>query len=215
MPTTSRPMRDRVVHCASMRLERSLSVLVPVKSFTRAKARLAPTLTPSERAELARSMAESVLHAADGLDVWVVCDDDGVAAWARNLGAGVAWHPGTGLDGAVSAACKDRFAKGASRVAVVHGDLPLIESMDWLDQSGDAVVLVPDRHGKGTNVISTPTPAFRFAYGPGSFDRHVAEVERLGLELCVVRDVAMGWDVDVPSDLSVIAGPMRGPTTNH
>ena len=198
-----------------MRHGDSLSVLVPVKSFTRAKARLAPTLTPAERADLARSMAESVLHAAGGLDVWVVCDDDDVAAWARDLGAGVAWHPGTGLDGAVSAACADRFAEGSSRVAVVHGDLPLLESMAWLDQEGAAVVLVPDRHGTGTNVISTPTPAFRFAYGPNSFARHVAEVERLGLELSVVRDRAMGWDIDVPSDLSAIDGSLRGPSASH
>lgn len=208
-------MRAGAVHCAAMRLGDSLSVLVPVKSFTRAKARLAPTLNPAERAGLARTMAESVLRAAHGLNVWVVCDDDLVAGWARNLGAGVAWHPGTGLDGAVSAACTARFAEGATRVAVVHGDLPLVESMAWLDQTGDAVVLVPDRHGKGTNVISTPTPAFRFAYGPGSFARHVAEVERLGLELCVVRDAAMGWDVDVPSDLTVIEGPLRGPSTGR
>jgi 2-phospho-L-lactate guanylyltransferase len=212
-------MADRrsrqAVHCAAMTFGGSLSVLVPVKAFARAKARLAPTLTPAERAELARSMAESVLRAAGGLDVWVVCDDDDVAAWARDLGAEVAWHPGTGLDGAVSAACTERFAHGATRVAVVHGDLPLIESMAWHDQSGDAVVLVPDRHGKGTNVISTPTPAFRFAYGPGSFARHVAEVERLGLELCVVHDLAMGWDIDVPSDLSAIDGSLRGPSPSR
>ena len=104
---------------------------------------------------------------------------------------------------------------GTPDIAELAGDLPLIESMAWLDQPGDAVVLVPDRHGKGTNVISTPTPGFRFAYGPDSFARHVAEVERLGLELCVVRDPAMGWDIDVPSDLSAIDGSVRGPAPSR
>jgi len=45
------------------------------------------------------------------------------------------------------------------------------------------------------------TAGFRFAYGPGSFVRHTAEAARLGLSLRVVRDAALGWDVDVPDDL--------------
>lgn len=199
------------VHCASMQLGGALSVLIPVKAFSRAKARLAPSLDPLTRARLARSMAESVLRAADGLEVWVVCDDQEVADWADRHGAGIAWHPGTGLDGAVAQACADRFTAGSTRVAVVHGDLPLVESLSWLDQPEEAVVLVPDRHGTGTNVISTPTPRFRFAYGPGSFDRHMAEVHRLGLELRIVRDRALGWDVDLPDDLEGIADLLGSP----
>ena len=45
----------------------------------------------------------------------------------------------------------------------------------------DVVVLVPDRHVDGTNVLVVPTaPGFRFAYGPGSFAAHQAEADRLG-----------------------------------
>ncbi len=181
----------------------STHVLVPVKAFTRAKARLAPALDPAARAELARSMATRVVRAFGDRRVWVVCDDDAVADWAGARGASVSWQPGRGLNGAVTAATAERFADGAERVTVVHADLPLLTSFPRLDAGPDTVVVVPDRHGTGTNVLSTPTPAFRFAYGAGSFSRHVAEAGRLGLAVRVLRDRPLGWDVDEPADLSV------------
>ena len=90
---------------------------------------------------------------------------------------------------------------------VAHADLPLASSLAFL-ADGDGVTLVPDRREDGTNVACVPSAAgFRFAYGPGSFDRHKAETDRLGLALRVVRDPALGWDVDVPDDLDYAASP--------
>lgn len=183
-----------------------VSVLVPVKAFRQAKARLAPALTPNQRAVLARQMASRVVDAARGLDVWVVCDDDEVAEWARGRDANVSWQPAQGLNAAVTAAARHRFTAGIGRVAVVHGDLPLIASLDWLLAPSSDLILVPDRHRDGTNLISTPSADFRFAYGPGSFARHVAESSRLGLSLSIVRDNAIEWDVDVPEDLAATVG---------
>jgi 2-phospho-L-lactate guanylyltransferase len=42
---------------------------------------------------------------------------------------------------------------------------------------------------------------FRFAYGPGSHARHVAEAQRLGLPWRSLPDPDLGWDVDEPADL--------------
>ncbi len=67
------------------------------------------------------------------------------------------------------------------------------------------MVLVPDRRDDGTNVACLPSAAgFRFAYGAGSFGRHRAEAARLGLPLRIERDAALGWDVDVPDDLTAV-----------
>ena len=57
-------------------------VLVPIKAFGAAKARLDGALPDDERAELARTLAATVLAAATPLPVLVVCDDDEVAAFA-------------------------------------------------------------------------------------------------------------------------------------
>jgi 2-phospho-L-lactate/phosphoenolpyruvate guanylyltransferase len=178
-------------------------VLVPVKAFGRAKLRLAEVLDAPARARLAREMADRVLTAAGGLPVAVVCDDDEVAAWAQHRGARVLWRPGHGLNGAVNDGVATVGAEGEERVLVVHADLPLATGFDDL-LVDDGVLLVPDRHEDGTNVASVPTGAgFRFAYGPGSFARHRAEAERLGLAVEVRRPPRLTWDVDVPADLDL------------
>lgn len=181
------------------------TVLVPVKAFGRAKRRLAPALDPAARAALARRMADRVVAAAAPLPVTVVCDDREVAAWATSRGAAVAWTPGRGLNGAVSVAVVDLAATGVHRVVVAHADLPLARGLAAVagDPSDEGVVIVPDRHERGTNVIALPTGAgFRFAYGPGSFARHRAEAGRLDLGVEVRRLPELMWDVDHPADLA-------------
>lgn len=182
------------------------AVVVPVKAFHAAKVRLAPALSPAARAVLARQMATSVVAAAGDIPVTVVCDDETVRAWALGIGASVRWTPGLGLDGAVQAGVARCAASGADRVVVAHADLPLATGLDHVvGRAG--VVVVPDRRDDGTNVITVPARSgFRFSYGPGSFARHRAEAARLGLDVEVRTDVALGWDVDVPDDLHLPGG---------
>ena len=176
-------------------------MLIPVKAFSDAKARLADALSPEERAALAQSMASAVVAAAAPLDVWVVCDDSEVAAWATREGASVLWKPGRGLNGAVNEGVADLAHLDVDTVIVAHADLPHAQHLEWLADT-DAVTLVPDRHGDGTNVIVIPTESgFVFSYGSASFARHKAEAQRLGLHVRVVIDERLGWDVDRPEDL--------------
>jgi 2-phospho-L-lactate guanylyltransferase len=182
-------------------MDPAVAVLVPVKSFAIAKARLAPALDADARAALARSMADRVIAAAGSLPVTVACDDEDVAAWARASGAKVAWTPGTDLNGAVTAGVAELAAHGVSRVVVAHADLPDAKDLTAI-AVGEGVVAVPDRRDDGTNVLAIPTAAgFVFAYGPGSFHRHEAEAARLGLAFTVVRAPDLTRDVDSPDDL--------------
>lgn len=180
-----------------------LAVLVPVKAFAEAKARLAPAMDEGARETLVRAMAEGVVRAARPLPVSVVCDDDAVAAWARAQGASVLWTPARGLNAAVTEGVAALARNGVSRVIVAHADLPLATALAPVAEF-DGVTLVPDRRDDGTNVACVPTGAgFRFAYGAGSFARHVIETERLGLSLRVLREPLLSWDVDEPADLAV------------
>lgn len=186
-------------------------VLIPVKAFRDAKVRLTAALAPAQRAELARSMATGVVAAAGDLAVWVVCDDPEVADWASSVGASVLWMPERGLNRAVTEGVAALAAAGVKRVVVCHADLPHATTLDHVtgDTNGDPdVILVPDRQRKGTNVVSLPTASgFRFAYGPGSFERHVAEAARLALSVTIVEDPSLAWDVDVPGDLPTAIDP--------
>jgi 2-phospho-L-lactate guanylyltransferase len=180
----------------------SAAVVVPVKAFGEAKVRLAGALDPGERARLARHMAEIVLLAAVPLPVLVVCDDDGVRAWAERSGARAVWCPGRGLNGAVADGVAALAADGVERAVVAHADLPLATRLAWVADF-DGVTLVPDRRLDGTNVLAVPTGAgFRFSYGAGSFGRHRAEAARLGLRARLVQDPRLAWDVDLPADLA-------------
>ncbi len=177
-------------------------VLIPVKKFTEAKERLSPHLDAAQRAELARLMAAQVIEAARPFGVSVVCDSEDVATFADKLGARVIWCPRRGLNNAVRDGVRALAAEGVDRVVVSHSDLPLARDFSELvDFPG--VLLVPDRHGKGTNVASVSTKVdFRWSYGPGSFERHRAEALRLGLALGLRRIPELTWDIDTPADLA-------------
>ncbi len=173
-----------------------------MKDFRRAKARLAPVLDAAERRELAARLAAVVIAAAAPLPCFVVCEDTDVALFAIDHGAEVIWRPGTGLNGAVSSAVEQMGLLGFDRVIVAHSDLPLARDLAPVADF-DGVTLVPDRHQDGTNCLCLPpSRGFEFAYGAGSFHRHVAETERLGLPLRVLRSASLGCDIDVPDDLA-------------
>ncbi|HUP86952.1 MAG TPA: 2-phospho-L-lactate guanylyltransferase [Acidimicrobiales bacterium] len=181
------------------------AVLVPVKAFAAAKVRLAPALSAGERAALARTMAERVVAAAAPMPVFVACDDDGVADWARGVGADVEWTPGLGLNGAVQQGLASLVAEGFDLVVVAHADLPHASGLMRVARFDGRVTIVPDRHDDGTNVIVVPAwvaaAGFTFAYGVGSFRRHIAEAERIGSSVHVERLPELQWDVDTPDDL--------------
>jgi len=181
-----------------------VAVLLPVKAFHLAKIRLAPALDPPARAALARSMASTVVHAAHALPAYVVCDDDDVALWAVAAGCTVLWRPGLGLNAAVRSGVDAIAELGFGSAIVAHADLPHADDLTSLvnERPMSSITLVPDRHDDGTNVIVLPTHvAFKFAYGPQSFARHLATAHATGLPVVVERRPRLGWDVDEPADL--------------
>ena len=182
-----------------------IRVVIPVKAFHRAKVRLSGVLDPQLRAALARSMADHVLAVSAPFPVTIVCEDDEVATWAASRGAEVEWTPDLGLNGAVQEAVERLRVRGIERVVVAHADLPFARDLAALGRADpDEVLLVPDRRGTGTNVLSVPTVTrFVFSYGVDSFERHLAETTRRGLRARVVESEFLGWDVDEPDDLAV------------
>ena len=184
--------------------DRTLAVLVPVKSFASAKRRLQHVLTDGEREKLMRALATRVISAASPRPVAVVCDDEAVASWAKALGADVLWTPQHGLNGAVRAGVDALAARGFVQVMIAHGDLAHPDELGTLE-IGPGVTIIPDGRDDGTNVLALPSDAdFTFSYGPDSFHRHLAEATRLGLGTSIVRSKALALDVDEPEDLDAL-----------
>jgi 2-phospho-L-lactate guanylyltransferase len=182
---------------------RTLAIL-PVKSFGRAKQRLGTAV--DDRAELAEAMVADVLAA-----LGEVRGLDGViAVSALPLeGVEVVHDPEeAGQSAAASRGIRAAVARGASRVLLVPGDCPALDPAevdDLLAASEPGVVIVPDRHGSGTNALLLDPPAvIEPAFGPGSFARHAALAAGAGVPVRVGRLPSLELDVDTPGDLEAL-----------
>ncbi|NBR76292.1 MAG: 2-phospho-L-lactate guanylyltransferase [Actinobacteria bacterium] len=179
-----------------------VAVVVPIKSFRLAKGRLAQVLNDAEREELARLTAQRVVEAAAGCALFVVCDDDDVAEWAAGVGARVVRPAASGLNAAALAGRRAAADAGATRVIVVHSDLPIAEALLPLATHHADVVVVPDRHLDGTNALVVPaTGDFDFCYGPGSASQHQAQAAQRGLTCALVTRPDLALDLDTHDDL--------------
>jgi 2-phospho-L-lactate/phosphoenolpyruvate guanylyltransferase len=183
-----------------------VGVVVPIRSFSGAKSRLAGVLDPAAREALARDLATRLVGAAGAVPLLVVSSAPEVKAWAAELDLEVVHDPGS-LDDAASYGRHLLASRGHGRVVVAHADLPLVRSLGsvLVDGTRPVAVVVPCHRDDGTPVLSLPSgPPFRFAYGPGSFRRHVDEARRRGLAVRVVRDPGLRHDIDEPEDLQLL-----------
>jgi 2-phospho-L-lactate/phosphoenolpyruvate guanylyltransferase len=205
---------------------RTLAVL-PVKRFEHAKQRLSEHLRPEHRAIVAQAMVEDVLRAliaAPDLDgVLVVTNEASVRALCERLGAVVEPDPHeSGQSAATTAGIDYALAAGIERVLLVPGDCPgldageLAELLGHRSDDGPAVVIVPDRHGSGTNaLLLSPPDVIAPAFGPGSFERHRDLALAAQASWTVARPETLLLDIDTPEDLAtLLAGPReRAPRT--
>ncbi len=67
------------------------------------------------------------------------------------------------------------------------------------------VIVVPDRHGDGTNaLLLTPPDAIQPAFGPGSRERHERLAEEAGATCTAIAVATLGLDVDTVDDLAAL-----------
>ncbi len=199
--------------------------LIPIRSLTAGKTRLASALSIEERTALTKNMVTGVIRSALSSEsihsVVVVSPDPAALAFAASTDHRVVpvlqseQKPGLlmGLDIGRAKA----MSLGASAVLVIFGDLPLLEGIDVRNivRRAVPVVIAPDRHGTGTNALllrfsgSESCNHFEFQFGEGSYDRHVAEAHRLGLDVATSNAAGTAFDLDTPSDLAELFSDPR------
>jgi len=190
---------------------RAVWAVLPVKAFDAAKSRLAGALGPDERRALTRRL---MLTALDALlasralaGVLVVSAEPEALALARRRGAAALPEAAGGLNQALSLARRAAMARGAAALLVMPADLPLVGGADvrgFLEAAAAAdVAIVPDRRRSGTNaLLLRPPGAITFAFGEGSFERHLALAAAAGFEPRVVDVPAIAFDLDTADDLA-------------
>jgi 2-phospho-L-lactate guanylyltransferase len=194
-------------------------VAVPVKSLSRAKTRLSPALTGLERGALTLAMLEDVLDAAlsvPGWATWVVSPDEVALEIAAGRGARPIAEAKPPLANAIRQVEAKATEEGASALAVLPADVPLV-TVDTLHEALrtlGAVVLARSADGSGTSLLlRRPPRAIPARFGPDSFRRHVELAQARGLPVSIVERRELSFDVDRPDDiLTLLADGRRGRT---
>ena len=193
----------------------TLWAIVPVKPIRRGKSRLAKVLSESERADLNWRLLNHTLKVLCSVReigrVLVVSRDPEALALARDFGALTLQEEGVPkLNTALKRATLFLHQYTLRSILILPVDLPLLSSDDIRqviasDPGPPGVVIVPDRHRQGTNVLLVDPPGFlEYEYGPGSFERHCECARRVNARLHVVDLPALALDIDCPDDLELI-----------
>ena len=131
----------------------------------------------------------------------------------RGRGLPVVLLHGFPLDGRIWDA---QLAALSDRFRVIVPDLPgfgrssvdqpfTIESL-----ADDEVVIIPDRHGIGTNaLLLTPAGVISPSFGDGSCERHQQIAKKAGASARVETNFGIGLDVDTADDLDTLSAALE------
>jgi len=188
-----------------------LAAIIPVKSFSRAKTRLAAA--PGARARLCRIMLDEVLGTVCGApavsDVYVVsADGEALEAAARFGAAAVRDGHEAGVNKAVAEA--DRLIAREGRhdaTVVLPQDIPLVRPQDIdfvlrLCAGPSCGLVVPSRRFDGTNaLLRMPPGVMGTHYDEDSYLLHIEEARRSAANALLVFAGRIAMDIDDMGDL--------------
>jgi len=190
--------------------------VLPVKRLPNAKQRLADALPMGTRRALAEAMLTDVLIAlrrTRGVDaVLVVTGDETATALASGYDAldAINDREDGGHDAAVKLGMRAARERGADRCLLIPGDVPALDPIE-LDAmlarpvNGPEVVIVPDRHGSGTNgLLLTGPEVIMPSFGPGSRARHADAAANAGARCDIVEIPSLALDIDTGDDLDAL-----------
>jgi 2-phospho-L-lactate guanylyltransferase len=203
------------------------AAILPVKRFAIAKRRLRAGVPGPVHDGLPEAMVTDVLDAlgeCPGIErTIVVTADTQAAALAAERGAEPIDDPAEdGQSVAVTLGVRHAVEQGFQRVLFLPGDCPALDPIDVADllavsdsqrASGHerSAVIVPDRHGTGTNaLVLAPPDALAPSFGPDSFARHGRLARESGVACLVSKPPSLLLDIDTDDDLRALASLPAG-----
>ena len=186
------------------------SALIPVKSLTTAKSRLAPSFSQHQRERLVLDMLHHVICMLLDSELFgkasVVSSDKQVLEQAYLWGARAMTEEQHGHNQALHAAALREKADGATALLTISADLPLLTTQEircFFEQSlQHEVVLAPSRDGTGTNAILVRPPlAVPYLFGTDSLQRFLEAARQRHLSYSTYHSIGLALDIDTVDDL--------------
>jgi 2-phospho-L-lactate/phosphoenolpyruvate guanylyltransferase len=187
------------------------AIALPVKSLDESKGRLAPLLSPLERAALTLAMLEDVMDATlvmPGWETWVISPDETVLEITARRGAVPIAEERPPLVNAIHQVEADASEQGVESLAVLLPDIPLLTaaSLTRALHTLGPVVLAPASDEAGTNLLlRRPPEVIASAFGTDSYRRHLQAAAEADVPAAVVSARELAFDVDEPGDILTLA----------
>lgn len=184
--------------------------IVPVKTFDRAKQRLANVLSEDERRSLMLAMARDVLTCLSTCSnltgILIVSRAPEADALAQTFGTErFAESPEANLPESLEQATQHLIANfDATGVIVVPADVPGIspDELDGLIAEHQDVTIMPDAEHVGTNaLICSPPGRIPYVFDGKSFKPHVDAAFAAGVTPKIRPGTRFTLDIDLPADL--------------
>ena len=187
--------------------------IVPVKSLSEAKRRLANHLDPEERKALVLAMLDDVLtsigKSRSFSETYIVSPDLSLERTARNHRVGFIRQNGAGLNAAIRQALRYLARSKVSSVTTILADLPLAKPSDFtelmrISAHSPRVVLAPSLKG-GTNVmLRAPPNLIKTSYGRWSYAKHLRVSQGKNVPVYSISNPRLSFDVDTIEDLKAL-----------
>ena len=191
------------------------AIVLPVKSLDESKTRLAPVLAPLERAALTLAMLEDVIDVTlllPGWETWVISPDEAVLEVAARRGVTAVPEERPPLAAAIRQTEDEALARGASALAVLLPDTPLVTvaALTRAVHTLGPVVVAPARDETGTNLLlRRPPTAITSSFGRDSYRKHMESAAEADVPIAVVQQPELAFDVDLPDDILTVVNARR------
>ena len=180
-------------------------IVVPMKTLSVSKTRLASSLSNSARIRLVRLLYQKTLNflipiaAKEQIEIAVVTKCKYAKDIAKKLGVRIIHEPSNlGLSGAILHSAIAAKEMGFERLCIIPADLaaPLKSDLTAMLKSDSAVTICPSSD-LGTNaLVVSPPDIIPFRYGSRSSLTHLQEAKKKGINARVMKLDSFTFDID-------------------
>lgn len=188
----------------------SILTIIPVSKFSEAKTRLSPSLSPTEREKLLKSMLMDVTNALKEYvdEIIVISSDKDVLDFADSLKiSSISENDDVdGLNDALNQVI-NLFKNDYDKMIIIPADIPLISFTNLnklINNVKQYDVLIAPSKGAGTNVLSFKPGSINLQFGEYSFFKHLNEVHNKNLSYKIYESFYLSLDVNTSEDLGEI-----------